>query len=151
MKLHRNEHGLLRGDLEYDVGFAATVLPHIAPIVFPCAQCGDITFHVVIEQPTGLAFKLPFAKKPLAAAGKDYGLICNVCTCTTGISGRRFFQMLEQRIVPQEICQAIDRFFETEPDAPRAYGEGFAKWLVPQMEGDDAYLSTILAVYRRES
>lgn len=151
MKLHRNEQGLLRGDLEYDVGFPATVKPEITPIVYPCSNCGSLSLHVVIEQPTGLGFKLPFARKPLATTGKDFGLICNACTCTTGITGRRLVDMLERRVVPRQICEAIDRYFETVPDAPKAYTSGFAAFVAQQFEGDTDLLASFLSVYSREA
>ena len=61
MKLHRNEHGLLRGDIKYDVGFPATVMPHILPVVYPCMRCGTLTLHVAVQQPTGLSFKFPLS------------------------------------------------------------------------------------------
>jgi hypothetical protein len=150
MTLHRDQHGLLRGDIEYNTGFPATVLPHISPILFPCSRCGTVTFHIAVEQPTGLAFKLPFAKKPLAATGKDYGIVCNDCTCTTGIRGRSVIDKLERRIVPTQICEAIDRFFETVADAPKAYTPGFAKFIVSDSSDPDDFLLTCLSVYRRE-
>lgn len=151
MKLHRNEQGLLRGDIQYDVGFPATVKPEITPIVYPCANCGAISFHVVIEQPTGVGLKLPFARKPLATTGKDFGLICNDCTCTTGITGRRLVDMLERRIVPRQICEAIDRYYESVADAPKAYTAGFAAFVADQFDGDSDLIASFLSVYSRET
>lgn len=151
MKLHRNEQGLLRGDLQYDVGFPATVKPEITPVVYPCSSCGMLTFHVVVEQPTGLGIKLPFARKPLATTGRDYGLVCNSCTTTTGITGRRFLEMLERRIVPREICNAIDRFLEAIPNAPKAYTGGFTAFMLQQFQqGDPDLISSFVSVYSAE-
>jgi hypothetical protein len=149
MKLHRNEQGLLRGDLQYDVGFPATVKPEIAPVVYPCANCGTLTFHVVVEQPTGLGIKLPFARKPLATTGKDYGLVCNSCTSTTGITGRHLIEMLERRVVPRDICAAIDRFLEGIPNVPNAYAEGFTAFMAQQFEGESDLVATFVSVYSR--
>jgi hypothetical protein len=150
MTLTRDHNGVLRGDLQYDVGFPATVLPQIAPVLYPCPNCGTVMFHVVVEQPTGLAIKIPFVSKPLASTGKEFGLVCNTCTTTAGISGKTLFQNLELRIIPTEICRALDRFFESMPEAPPAYGEGFAAFLLPHLEGDPAFLATCLSVYRRQ-
>jgi len=150
MKLHRNEHGLLRGDLDYGVGFPATVKADITPVLYPCSKCGSIAVHVVIEQPTGLGIKIPFARKPLATMGKDYGLVCNGCTSTTGISGRRFVDMLERRIVPREICDAIDRYFETIDNAPSAYSEGFTAFMLQQFDGNREFMASCLSVYSPE-
>jgi hypothetical protein len=149
MSLTRDQNGLLRGDLQYDVGFPATVLAHITPVLYPCPNCGSVTLHVVVEQPTGLAIKIPFVSKPLASTGKEYGLVCNGCTVTAGISGKRLLQQLEQRIVPIEICRALDRFFEAMPGVPAAYGDGFAGFIAPHFEGDAVFMATCLSVYRR--
>ena len=151
MKIHRNEQALLRGDLEYDFVFPATVKPEITPILYPCPNCGSLSLHIVIEQPTGLAIKLPFSRKPLATTGKDFGLICNDCTCTTGITGRRLVELLERRVVPRQICEAIDRYFETVPDAPKAYTSGFAAFVAQQFQGNSDLLASYLSVYSRET
>jgi len=149
MKLHRNENGLLRGDLEYDVGFPATVIPEITPIVFPCTNCGGITLHVAMQQPTGVGIKLPFARKPLATLSKEYGLICNACTCTTGISGRRIIDLLESRIAPPEVCQALDNFCHGMPGAVPAFSEGFAAF-VSELFGESCSLvAACTSVYTR--
>jgi len=147
VEVYRNEQGLLRGDLQYDVGFPATVRPDIAPIVYPCATCGTLKFHVLVEQPVGLFIRLPFARKPLASTGKDYGLICNSCTCTTGVTGRHLVELLERRIVPRGICAAIDRFLEGIPNAPRAYGPGFTAYATQHFEGDPDLIASFLSVY----
>ncbi len=150
MKLHRNEQGLLRGDLEYDVGFPATVNAEITPVLYPCSNCGSISFHVVVVQPTGLGFKLPFFKKPLVTTSKDFGLVCNDCTCTSGITGRGFVALLERRVVPRMICDAIDRFYESVPNAPKAYTAGFTSFIIAQFDGDADLLASFLSVYSRE-
>lgn len=148
--LNRDEHGQLRGDIDYGVGFPATVVGHILPIVYPCMRCGTLTLHVVIEQPHGLAIKLPFARKPIASTGRDYALICNSCTCTSGIHGRAFVEKLERRIVPTEICLAVDKFCELVPGAPGAYSQGFARFMASLFGEPTDFLVTCLSVYRRE-
>ena len=150
MKPQRNEQGLLRGDLQYDVGFPATVKPEITPVLYPCPSCGSLTFHVVAEQPTGLAIKLPFSRKPLVSTGKEFGLVCNNCTATTGISGRRFVEKLERRIVPREICAVVDRFLEVTPGAPKAYADGFASFIGQIFEGNAGLVASFISVYSRE-
>jgi hypothetical protein len=150
MTLERDQNGILRGDLQYDVGFPATVLSHITPVLYPCTSCGIVTLHVVVEQPTGLAIKIPFVCKPLASTGKDFGLVCNDCTVTAGINGKALLSTLEQRIVPTEICRTLDRFFENVPNAPLAYGDGFAGFLLPHFEGDTTFIATFLSIYRRQ-
>lgn len=151
MRLHRNELGLLRGDLEYDVGFPATVKPEITPVLFPCTNCGGLTLHVAVEQPTGLGIKLPFARKPLATTSKSYGLVCNSCTCTTGLTGRRLIDLLERRIAPIEVCRAIDRFCEGISGAVPAYGDGFNRFVIGLFDGDHDLIATCTSVYQRES
>jgi len=148
--LTRDANGVLRGDLQYDEGFPATVLTHISPVLYPCPNCGGATLHVVVEQPTGLAIKTPFVAKPLAATGKEYGLVCNECTMTTGIKGRELLSYLEQRVVPKEICRTLDRFFESEPGACPAYADGFSAIVLPLFGDDNGFMATCLAVYRRE-
>ena len=140
----------MRGDLEYDTGFPATVMSNITPIIFPCSQCGTITLHVAVEQPTGLALKIPFARKPLAATGRSYGIVCNDCTCTTGIGSTSLIDKLEKRIVPREVCEAIDRFFESVPDTPKAYTNGFVQFIASITDQPDEFLITCLSVYNRE-
>lgn len=151
MQLHRNDKGLLRGDLEYDVGFPATVLPEITPILYPCSNCGGITLHVAVEQPTGVGFKLPFAKKPLATLSKDYGLVCNICTCTTGISGRNVIDSLERRVAPPAICDAVDRFCHGMPGAVPAFSDGFTAFVVDLFEDDQDLVAACTSVYVRSN
>lgn len=151
MDADRDENGILRGDLQYDVGFPATIRSDIVPVFYPCPKCGTLTLHVVVEQPTGLAIKIPFMRKPLASTGKDYGLICNDCTATAGISGKPFADKLMNRVVPAEICRAIDTFCADQPGAAKAYTEAFAKFFLPLIDGDASYVATCLAVYRREA
>ncbi|MEW4530452.1 hypothetical protein [Maioricimonas sp. JC845] len=151
MKLCRNQQGLLRGDIEYDTGFPATVKANITPVVYPCSNCGSLSLHVVVEQPTGLGIKLPFARKPLATTGKVFGLVCNDCTCTTGITGHRFVDMLEHRVVPRQIFEAIDRYIEMCPDAPRAYTEAFAAFMAQHCGNESGLIASFLAVYSREA
>jgi hypothetical protein len=149
MQPQRNEHGVLRGDLDYDIGFPVTVIERITPVMFPCPRCGELTLHVAVEQPTGLAIKIPFARKPLVSTGKDYGLICNECTSITNVRGRDVIDKLAERIVPREICDAIDRFFEIVPDCPKAYAEGFARHIARD-DVPNEFMLTCLSVYRRE-
>lgn len=149
MKLHRNESGLLRGDLEYDVGFPATVMSEITPIVFPCSDCGGITLHVTVQQPTGLGFKLPFARKPLATLSRDYGLVCNLCTTTTGISGKQIIDLLQSRIAPPQVCDALDKFCHGMQGTVPAFTEGFTAFVTDMFEDDKSLVAACTAVYTR--
>ena len=150
MKLHRNEQGLLRGDIEYDVGFPATVKPEITPVIYPCTNCAGLTLHVAIEQPTGVGIKLPFTRKPLASTGRDFGIVCNNCTCTTGISGREIIESLERRVVPRQICEGIDRFCSGMPGFVPAYTEGFVPFIMSVFDDDDdGVIAASTAVYSR--
>lgn len=149
MKLHRNENGLLRGDLIYETGFPATVRADIAPVVFPCTECCGLTLHVLVEQPTGLGIKIPFARKPIATTNRDYGLVCNNCTQTTGISGKKVVESLERRLVPSEICDVIDRFLVDLPGYVPAYSIGFIPFVLDIFGEDDGFIAASLAVYSR--
>jgi hypothetical protein len=149
LKLHRDENGLLRGDLDYGVGFPATVMPEITPIVFPCTSCAGITLHISVQQPTGLGFKLPFMRKPLASLSKDYGLVCNVCATTTGISGKRIIDLLQYRIAPPEVCDAIDRFCHGMKGAVPAFSEGFTAFVAELFDDDKNLVAACTSVYSR--
>ncbi len=91
---------------------------------------------------------MPFIKKPLASTGKDYGLICNICTCVSGVSGKRTFELLQSRIAPPEVCLAVDKFCAVSPDAVPAFSEGFASYISKYFEDPDQVV-TFTSVYAR--
>ena len=153
MEPGRDDKGILYGDLEYDEGFSCTVLSHVTPVLFPCVNCGTIELHVIFEQPTGPAIKLIFVRKPLVSLMKAYGLVCNECA-SIGIGGgsKQMLTKLESRIVPHEICRALDSFLEAVPGSQPAYSPGFTEFILSMYDDIDmAYIASVLSVYRRES
>lgn len=51
-----------------------------------CENCKNSTEHVLVDQPTGLGFGLPFAKRPLWSSHRLYGLVCPTCSWLTEIT-----------------------------------------------------------------
>ncbi len=150
----RDAHGLLKGDLHYNVGFPVTILSHITPLLHGCTECEAITLHVVGEQPTGPGIKVPFMRKPLATLSKSYTLICNNCTQIAGAVPKDVVAKLENRIMPTELCEPLDAFFGTIPDAPPTYTKEFPRFYLSINPDEDeetkSYFLWILSLYKRE-
>lgn len=44
-----------------------------------CENCGNETEHVLVDQPYGLGFGIPFMKRPLVSTNRAYFLACPTC------------------------------------------------------------------------
>jgi|GEM_PF-2462258 len=51
-----------------------------------CDNCKNACDHVLVDQPTGLGFGIPFMKRPLWSSHRAYGLACPTCSWTTPLS-----------------------------------------------------------------
>lgn len=51
-----------------------------------CENCGNITDHVLVDQPCGIGFGIPFMKRPLWSINRAYALACPTCSWGTPIS-----------------------------------------------------------------
>jgi hypothetical protein len=62
------------------------VVKGAAPVRRPCDNCKNVTDHVLMDQPQGLGFGLPFSKRPLWSTHRAYGLVCPTCRSAVEIS-----------------------------------------------------------------
>jgi hypothetical protein len=152
--IKRDEMGILVGDLDYGCAYPVTIIPHIAPFLYPCLKCGALAFHFVGEQHAGLGIRIPFARKPLVSTGKAFYFVCNTCMTLVGQLSNDAVAKLQNRILPEEIGNACDAFYSIAPDAPPPYAKGFAEHFLlacgaPDQETRD-YLLVLLSRYRRE-
>jgi hypothetical protein len=146
-RLYRNDEGMLRGTLDYDGG-PVTIVEHVLPLLFPCVQCNSLTFHVVGSEHAGLGIRFPFIGT-VASTHKRYGLICNLCTTTSGVIAYNLLRYLEMRIVPNYVCEPLDRFLAVRPDAVPGYSRNFTAFMCA-VDPEFAHEATWIAAYRRE-
>lgn len=160
MKARRNELGFIVGDLDYGgTSYPVTMIETCVPLLYVCSKCNAITYHIVGEQPTGVGFKLPFTRKPLATTGgKGYHLICNECTMIARQLDNEEMEKVQGRIIPNSILKTLDSFFRMVENIPKAYTSEFPKFWAgfQSSKSDDLtpedlnHIVTILSVYRRE-
>jgi hypothetical protein len=126
-KARRDDRGLISGTLDYGSS-KVTVVEHVVPILFPCTDCRLLTWHVLGSEHAGLGFHIPFVGT-VASTHKRYGLLCNICTTISGVSGCDLLKHFESKVLPQSVCAPIDRFLAINPHAPPAYSKGFAAFM----------------------
>jgi hypothetical protein len=52
-----------------------------------CPNCGNMSEHVLVDQPCGIGFGIPFTKRPFWSSHRAYYLMCPVCTWGERVSG----------------------------------------------------------------
>jgi len=58
--------------------------------------------------------------------------------------GARLLRSLEERVLPREVCEPLDRFLAAVPGAPEGYSKDFANFLASndvEAAGDRAWLT----------
>jgi hypothetical protein len=66
--------------------YSVKVVKGAAPVRRLCDNCNNVTDHVLVDQPYGIGFGLPFSKRPLRCMHRAYGLACPTCTSGVEIS-----------------------------------------------------------------
>lgn len=145
---YRDSDGLIRGSLEYGGGGVTKIVDGILPVLYPCTACRAITYHVLGSEPAGLCFQVPLVGIPLGSTHTRYGLLCNDCTTTSGISALNLRSILESRVAPAQVCDGLDRLLSMNSRAPLAYSSGFAKYMCAISPGL-ADTASWIAAYRR--
>ena len=61
-------------------------VPNAQTVEINCSHCNNTREHILVEQPYGVSFGLPFMSKPLWSSHKAFALMCPVCLTTEPIS-----------------------------------------------------------------
>jgi 6,7-dimethyl-8-ribityllumazine synthase len=83
--------------------FKMKVRKDIVRFMFPCTQCNGYRFHVLCEQPSGLALIIPFTRRAIASTHKGYQVVCASCTVVNGRLERADVDKLASNTIPKSL------------------------------------------------
>jgi len=97
-------------------------VPGAPAVHMECPNCAGDRDHVVLDQPTGIGFGLPFSKRPLVSSHRKHYLGCPVCGFLHVLEKHHTAQILAHRdrtprLVP--VYHGHDVSFEIPREDPR--------------------------------